>query len=172
TENWKRPKREIDTLMLLLRTYLKQAESMFHENRVRFEFIGDVEPLSDAMKDALQGLRLRTARHSKTTLILAINYSGQQDIAQAAKRLQLASETITCDSIEQSLQTSAYGPVDLLLRTGGENRISNFFLWQSAYAEIHFLEKYWPDFKPDDLEDEVRRFAVSERRFGGLSKTS
>lgn len=170
TENWKRPKREVETLMTLLRTYLKQTERTFHENRIRFDFIGDTSALSSGTVETLEGLRERTSRYSKTTLILAVNYSGQQDIEQAAKALALSGEPVTHDALESRLQTAAYGPVDLLLRTGGEQRLSNFYLWQAAYAEIHFNPKYWPDFKTEDLDIELKRFAASERRFGGLGE--
>lgn len=172
TENWKRPQREVETLMMLLRTYLRHAEPLFHKNRVRFDFVGDLEPLQKATQQTLERLRERTSTYKKTTLVLAVNYSGQQDIAQAARKTQTLGEMITPEAIEKNLQTSKYGPVDLLIRTGSETRLSNYYLWQSAYAQIHFSKTLWPDFTPADLDSEIARFRASDRRFGGLSKTS
>lgn len=172
TENWKRPKREVETLMTLLRTYLRFAEPLFHEHRVRFGFVGDPSPLAASTRKTLEDLREKTARYEGTTLVLAVNYSGQQDIAQATTRLVASGLAITNETIESHLQTAPFGPVDLMIRTGGETRLSNYYLWQSAYAEIHFSDKLWPDFSPADLDKEIARFLASDRRFGGLTKTS
>jgi undecaprenyl diphosphate synthase len=172
TENWKRPQAEIDVIMMLLRTYIKRHEHFFHENRVRFDWIGDAASLSSSTIDSLNGLKVRTAHYDGTTVVLAVNYSGQQDICQAVETIQSRGLSLSSSLVAAHLQTSRYGDVDLLIRTGREKRLSNFYLWQAAYAEISFCEKYWPDFEPCDLDEIIREYRHCERRFGAVALIS
>jgi undecaprenyl diphosphate synthase len=168
TENWKRPKMEVDFLMRLLNNYLKNETETYIRNEVRFETIGDIGRFSPALQEQIARLKETTKHFSKLTQVLALNYGSQDEIARAAKSLCERGEEITIESLGKSIESSRFGPVDLLIRTGGEQRLSNFLLWQSAYAELFFTPTLWPDFTPEELESIIDDFKKRQRRFGGI----
>ena len=176
TENWRRPKDEVDAIMNLLRQYLKESLADFQQENIRTRFIGDREPLSADIRNLMEEAEKTTADKDGMTLNIALNYGGQQEITAAARKLakQVADGNLTPESIdekllEQSLYTEEQPPVDLILRPGGEYRLSNFLIWQSAYAEFVFMDDIlWPDFKETDLDYAFEEFARRDRRFGGV----
>ena len=172
-ENWSRPAQEIEDLMGLLRRYLRQEVEELDRQGVRILFIGDRSRLADDIVTLLQMAEQRTRRNSGLTLTIALSYSGRQEIAQAARRLatRAASGEIDPDGIDEAalgreLFTANIPDPDLVIRTSGEKRISNFLLWQCAYAEMVFLDTLWPDFSREDFVVAVREFHRRDRRFG------
>jgi undecaprenyl diphosphate synthase len=170
TENWKRPKLEVDFLMKLLEKWLKQELPLYIENNVRFETIGDLSKLPKSTQKMIKKTKEKTAHHTGLTQILAINYGAKDEIIRAIRSIDSAEdiENITEKKFDKLLDTKNIPAVDIFIRTGGDRRISNFLLWQIAYAEIFFLDKMWPDFTKNDLEDILKEFEMIERRFGGL----
>ncbi len=168
TENWKRPKMEVDFLMRLLNNYLKNEMETYIRHQIRFETIGDISRFSSALQDRIAKTKEATKRFSKLTQVLALNYGSQDEIARAARTMCDRGESITVESLEKRIESSKFGPVDILIRTGGEQRLSNFLLWQSAYAELFFTPTLWPDFNPDELERIIEEFKKRQRRFGGI----
>ncbi|WP_457596769.1 di-trans,poly-cis-decaprenylcistransferase [Hydrogenimonas sp.] len=168
TENWRRPKMEVDFLMRLLASYLKKETPTYIENGVRFETIGDISRFSDNLRRQIEETKEATKRCDRLTQVLALNYGSQDEIARAAAKLCAKGGEITVESLSRSLETARFGPVDILLRTGGEQRLSNFLLWQSAYAELFFTQTLWPDFTPEELETVIEAFKKRHRRFGGV----
>ena len=174
SENWKRPEQEIADLMGLLRHFIKKEIDEFIANNVRLLMIGDyhaLEPDIVAMIDDLVG---RTAHNDGTTLAIALNYGSRDEIARAARTLamqvakgDLAPQDIGPAHVDAVLDTATLPPLDLLIRTSGEQRLSNFLLWQSAYSELYFTDTLWPDFGADDLTMALESFKGRERRFGG-----
>ncbi|MBV7259663.1 polyprenyl diphosphate synthase [Erythrobacter crassostreae] len=165
SENWKRSEDEVDDLMNLMRKFIKSDLPDFVANDVKLKIIGDWQGLAPDIVAMLEDALAQTANGSKT-LAVALNYGGQNEIARAAARAAEAGE-ITTRSIEAQLDTHDLPPLDLLIRTSGEVRLSNFLLWQAAYAEMLFVETLWPDFKPEHLAEALDNFARRERRFGG-----
>lgn len=172
-ENWNRPAREIEDLMGLLRRYLRQEVEELDRQGVRILFIGDRSRLADDIVALLKMAEQRTRRNSGLTLTIALSYSGRQEITQAAQRLArlAASGEIDPDGIDEAalgreLFTANVPDPDLVIRTSGEKRISNFLLWQCAYAEMVFLDTLWPDFSREDFVVAVREFHGRDRRFG------
>ena len=165
SENWKRPEDEVDDLMNLMRKFIKSDLPEFIANDVRLKIIGDWQGLAPDIVEMLEDAIARTAKGSRT-LAVALNYGGQQEIAQAA-RLAAEQGEITSETIAANLYTADLPPLDLLIRTSGEVRLSNFLLWQVAYAEMMFVDVLWPDFTPDHLRAALDQFADRERRFGG-----
>ena len=172
-ENWNRPAREIEDLMGLLRRYLRQEVEELDRQGVRILFIGDRSRLADDIVALLKMAEQRTRRNSGLTLTIALSYSGRQEITQAAQRLarRAASGEIDPDRIDEAalgreLFTANVPDPDLVIRTSGEKRISNFLLWQCAYAEMVFLDTLWPDFSREDFVVAVRDFHGRDRRFG------
>ncbi len=172
-ENWNRPAREIEDLMGLLRRYLRQEVEELDRQGVRILFIGDRSRLADDIVALLKMAEQRTRRNSGLTLTIALSYSGRQEITQAAQRLarRAASGEIDPDRIDEAalgreLFTANVPDPDLVIRTSGEKRISNFLLWQCAYAEMVFLDTLWPDFSREDFVVAVREFHGRDRRFG------
>jgi undecaprenyl diphosphate synthase len=165
SENWKRDKEEIADLMNLMRRFIKSDLPEFIANDVRLKIIGDWRGLAPDIVTMLEDALERTAQGSHT-LAVALNYGSQQEIARAAA---LAAEQggVTVESITANLDTADLPPLDLLIRTSGEVRLSNFLLWQCAYAEMWFTDVLWPDFTLAHLEDALASFANRERRFGG-----
>ena len=168
TENWKRPKMEVEFLMRLLSNWLKKETSTYIKNEVRFETIGDISKFSSGLQKEIAELRERTKHFKKLTQVLALNYGSQDEIARAAEKLRESNQKITPQLLEENIESSKFGAVDLLIRTGGEQRLSNFLLWQSAYAELFFTQILWPDFSPDDLENIIEKYKCRERRFGNI----
>ena len=166
SENWRRPADEISDLMGLLKRFIKSDIDEFAANGVRLKIIGDYKALSSDIVDLLENALARTADNRGTTLVIALNYGSQQEIARAASAAALKGP-ITAEAIEAELDTADLPPLDLLIRTSGEVRLSNFLLWQAAYAEMWFTEVLWPDFTPGHLEEALTAFAQRERRYGG-----
>jgi len=167
TENWKRPKLEVDFLMKLLNRYLKNELKTYQANNVKFETIGNLEPFSKKLKDTIIKTKEATKNNSKLTQILALNYGAQDEIIRAINNLCKDKKVVTKESLEKALDTP-YNSIDLLIRTSGEKRLSNFLLWQVAYAEFAFTKTLWPDFTPQELEKIIQDYKNRERKFGAV----
>ncbi|MCV0383800.1 MAG: di-trans,poly-cis-decaprenylcistransferase [Erythrobacter sp.] len=165
SENWKRPEDEVDDLMNLMRKFIRSDLPEFIENGVRLKIVGDWQALAPDIVEMLEDALERTAG-GKRTVAVALNYGAQQEIVHAAKAAAAEGE-ITERALERHLFTSGLPPLDLLIRTSGEVRLSNFLLWQAAYAEMLFLDVLWPDFTPDHLKQALDQFASRDRRYGG-----
>jgi len=167
TENWNRPKTEVNAILKLLDQYLDEGEE--HEN-VSYRFIGDKNGLPKGLSERTIALEEKT-KGRPFTLNIALNYGGRSEIVQAVNRLIAEGrESVTEEDISSALYTAGYPDPDLVVRTGNELRISNFLMWQSAYSELYFSEKMWPDFSPEDVDAAVVEFSKRKRRFGGLDK--
>ncbi|HEY0894346.1 MAG TPA: polyprenyl diphosphate synthase [Cellvibrio sp.] len=172
SENWRRPPVEVEALMSLFLLYLKNEAKALKKKDVALRVIGNRERFSPSIQKAIAAAEELT-RGGKTTLVIAADYGGRWDIAEAAKKLalqvaagELDPATITEDSLHEHTCLADLPPLDLLIRTGGEVRISNFLLWQCAYAELFFSEKLWPDFDGDELKKAAASFHERQRRFG------
>ncbi|MCI5968512.1 di-trans,poly-cis-decaprenylcistransferase [Helicobacter sp.] len=170
TENWKRPKTEVNFLMRLLEEYLDSKFTTYLNNNIIFKAIGDLSIFSTQLQEKICSLELATKEQcSGLTQILALNYGSQDELRRAFLKLSaLRLETLSIEAIENALDTAKIPPVDMLVRTGGEMRLSNFLLWQSAYAELFFTQTLWPDFSKEELESMLLAFKTRNRRFGGL----
>lgn len=168
TENWSRPKLEVEFLMKLLQRYLNNELEIYLKNNVRFKAIGDISKFSKALQETVAKTQEKTAKCTGLTQVLALNYGSRNEITRAVKKLVKQNITIDEKSIANALDTSNMPEVDILIRTSGEVRLSNFLLWQSAYAELFFVQKYWPEFTKYDLDDIIDDFVKRERRFGSL----
>ncbi|OCC24913.1 di-trans,poly-cis-decaprenylcistransferase [Croceicoccus estronivorus] len=166
SENWKRPEGEVDDLMALMRRFLKSDLPDLVANGIRLRIIGDYGALSSDLVVQLDEALARTAEGTAGTLAVALNYGSQQEIARAAAAAAALGD-VTAETIEAHLDTAGLPPLDLLIRTSGELRLSNFLLWQAAYAELWFTDTLWPDFTPAHLEQALDAFAGRERRYGG-----
>ena len=174
-ENWKRPEDEVHAIMDLLRQYLKESLADFQKENIRTRFIGDRSVLETDIQELMAEAEEATAHKTGMTLNIAINYGGQQELAAAARTLaqQVEAGTLTAAEIdEERLQAALYTadqpPVDLILRPSGEYRLSNFMIWQTAYAEFVFMDVLWPDFTEADLEKAFAEYGRRNRRFGGV----
>ena len=167
SENWKRPEEEVSDLMGLMKRFILSDLDEFAANDVRLKIIGNWRALAPDVVELIEGALERTAGNSRTTLAVALNYGAQEELVRAANAAAVDGP-ITAEAIEAHLDTADLPPLDLLIRTSGEVRLSNFLLWQSAYAELYFTDKLWPDFKPADLQAALDHFARRERRYGGL----
>lgn len=177
SENWNRPKEEVDFLMSLLVEAIKNETPELNKNDIKLETIGDIKALPEASYHSLLQAKEDTKNNKSLTLILALNYGGQMEITQAVqciaskvKNGDLEIEAIDESVISEHLHTAPFPNPDILIRTSNEMRISNFLLWQLAYAEFFFLEKYWPDFRKEDLFECVAAYNNRERRFGKTSE--
>lgn len=170
TENWSRPKVEVEFLMKLLESYMTKELDTYMQNDVRFETIGDMSRFSDKLNLAIERLQNATKNNSSLIQTLAINYGSKDEIIRAISRVLKKGQPVTETSIENSLDSSLSGVpmVDMLIRTGGEKRLSNYLLWQSAYAELFFSDILWPDFCDSELARMVEEFKRRDRRYGGL----
>jgi undecaprenyl diphosphate synthase len=166
SENWRRPADEVADLMGLLKRFIASDLDEFVANGVRLKIIGDYKSLAADVVELLDDALARTAENRGTTLAVALNYGSQQEIARAAAAAA-AKGAVTAQTIEAELDTAGLPPLDLLIRTSGEVRLSNFLLWQAAYAEFWFTEVLWPDFTPAHFEEALASFAKRERRYGG-----
>ena len=168
TENWKRPKLEVDFLMRLLDRYLQNELETYQKHNIRFLAIGDINAFSKKLQERIRTTEEATRHNKDLTHVLALNYGGRAEIAAAANRLLAEGKTeITETDISAALQTP-YSDIDLLIRTSGEERVSNFLLWQISYAEFYFSHTLWPDFTTQELDDIVTDYEQRTRRFGGL----
>lgn len=175
TENWNRPETEIAALMGLVLSSLE--DEIFMKNNVRFKVIGDIERLPAEVQRKLQETIDHTANNTAMTMVVALSYSARweitkamKDIAQKALDGQLSVDDITEDTVSQSLTTASIPDPDLLIRTGGELRISNYLLWQIAYSELYFCDTFWPDFNEADLHKAIADYQHRQRRFGKTGK--
>ncbi len=175
SENWNRPASEIADLMNLLRRFIRKELDALAREGVKIKVIGDYRAFDADVVDLIDGAIARTAGNSAGTLVVALNYGAQSEIVAAARKLAeaaangaLTPEKIDAESFAAQLETAGLPPLDLLIRTSGEKRLSNFLLWQAAYAELLFTETLWPDFDGEALADAVADFARRDRRYGGL----
>ncbi len=178
TENWARPEDEVNAIMKLFGDYLQEAEERLQENLekgIRLRFIGDRSKLTPELRMAMDYLENATKDMEKVNLNLAINYGGQQEILHSVKNIagdvlsgKIKPDDITLETIERGLYTEEQPPVDLVIRPSGEQRLSNFLLWQSAYAEFWYSDVLWPDFSEDDFDEALRAYEKRNRRFGGV----
>ena len=175
TENWKRPALEVETLMTLLQSYLKKEVEELNINNVKLTAIGDIEKLPKSCLDELKRAMELTKDNDGPNLNLALNYGGRYDITEAVKQIsrdienhKLNSDDITEETIKNYLSTKSIPDPDLVIRTSGEQRLSNFLLWELAYAELYFTDVYWPDFDEKELQKAIYTYQNRDRRFGGL----
>lgn len=177
TENWNRPKKEVSALMKLLLNTIRGEIKSLHENKVKLTTIGDICVLPDSAQNGIkEGVEL-TKQNTGLNLILALNYGARQEMVRAVKKIanrielgEMEVEDINENCIHDSLYTKHTQDPDLLIRTGGEKRISNFLLWQSAYSELYMTDTYWPEFREEQLLTAIQNYQFRERRFGRLSK--
>ena len=174
TENWKRPPEEVNALMKLFKEYLDEADR-FSGKKSRIIFLGDKSPFPEELRSRMIALEKDSAQYDSMTIMLAMNYGGRDDIVYAAKRLaQLCAEgDIRPEDIDEKtfsgmLYTGSAPDADLIVRSSGEQRLSNFLLWQSAYAEFYFTDTLWPDFDEKELKKALESYAARSRRFGGV----
>ena len=175
TENWSRPKAEVIALMNLLRAYMKTSLPKCAKNNVRIRVIGDRSKLDQDLQDSIQDLEEKTKTNTGIGFQIAINYGSRDEIRRAVTRLakeakdgNLTPDDITEETISDALDTAGIPDPDLLIRTAGEERLSNFLMWQLSYAEMYFTDTAWPDFTKEDLEKAVDAYNHRERRYGGL----
>ncbi len=177
TENWSRPREEVDALMSLLINTIEKELNTLTKNNVRLSIIGDTNSLPKGVQKQLMKAIAKTSNNSGLNLVLALSYSGRWEIVDAMKKLaddiknnSVHVEDINCESFEKYLMTSKLPDPELLIRTSGEYRISNFLLWQIAYAELYFTETLWPDFRKEHFYEAILNFQKRERRFGKISE--
>ena len=177
TENWNRPKLEVDTLMRLLVSSLRKELKTFNENNVRLNTIGNIESLPKKAQRELEETILKTQKNTGLTLTLALSYGSREELSSAVKQIaiKVKNNIISPESIDETiinthLYTHDLPDVDLLIRTSGEHRISNFLLWQIAYAELYFIDVFWPDFSEHHLTEAIKNYQNRERRFGKTSE--
>jgi undecaprenyl diphosphate synthase len=171
TENWKRPEEEVTSLMGLFMSYLEREVASMNEHGVRLRVLGDTRRFSEPLQALIRQAEAQTAHNTRITLLVCANYGGRWDLLQAARAWQAAHpdqslQDLSEEALAPYLSTGEAPEVDLLIRTGGESRISNFLLWQAAYAELFFTGELWPDFKPERLKEALAWFAGRDRRFG------
>ena len=168
TENWNRPKLEVEFLMKLLERYLKKELDVYLANNIKFKAIGDLAKFSKSLQNTIFETQNKTANCTGLTQVLALNYGSKNEIIRAIKKLNEQQLEINEENFESCLDTAGMGDVDILIRTSGEVRLSNYLLWQNAYAEMFFTQTYWPDFNESELDDILSDFSNRERRFGGI----
>ena len=177
TENWARPKQEVDFLLKLLEKYLKNEAKTYHKHQIRFRAIGDISAFSKTLQNLITQLESSTSNYTNLTQVLALNYGSRDELARSfGKILKSLSKTTQIPQkssdiqalINKNLDTYGLPDVDLLIRTGGEQRLSNFLLWQASYAELYFSKTLFPDFGTRELERIITDFGKRVRRFGGL----
>jgi undecaprenyl diphosphate synthase len=169
SENWRRPEEEVSLLMRLFVTALEREVSKMHANNIRLKVVGDLSRFDSKLQDMIANAERRTANNTRLTVTICANYGGRWDIMQATNKMVAANPGVTEFSEEQLAEhlAMAYAPEpDLFIRTGGEERISNFLLWQLAYSEFYFTDTYWPDFSIESLDAAIASYQSRERRFG------
>ena len=176
SENWSRPKAEVSDLMGLLKLFIRRDLAELHQNGVRVTVIGDRENLAGDIKLLLEEAEALTRANTNMTLVIAFNYGARDEIARAARKLaeaaregRIAPGQVTPEAFEAFLDTAAMPDPDLVIRTSGEQRLSNFLLWQAAYSELVFLPCYWPDFDRRKLIEAIEIYSARDRRFGGIT---
>ncbi|HRK18266.1 MAG TPA: isoprenyl transferase [Hyphomicrobiaceae bacterium] len=179
TENWSRPRTEVDFLMGLMKRFIRSDLAELHKNGVRIRMIGERSGVDPDLVLLIDEAVQVTAQNNALTLVIAFNYGARNEIAKAARRLaeeveagRIRASEVTTDTLERALDTADVPDPDLLIRTSGELRLSNFLLWQLAYAEFVFLDTFWPDFDKSHLEKALAEFRGRTRRFGGLARSA
>jgi len=179
SENWSRPRSEISDLMGLMKRFIRRDLADLHKNNIRIKVIGERHPIEADMLALIDEAQDLTANNDAFTLVIAFNYGARGEIARAAQKIahevsegRLTPEAVTEKALSQRLYTTEIPDPDLLIRTSGELRLSNFLLWQAAYAELVFLDVLWPDFGKEHLENALAEFNERDRRYGGLTKKS
>ena len=174
-ENWSRPKREVDMLMRSLNNFLERQIRELDKNNIKFRCIGRSEPIPEYLQAKIKEAEGKTKDNTGLIVVLALNYGGRQEILDAVKQFSLEFkegmtnfENLTVENFSNYFYTKGLPDPDLLIRTSGEMRISNFLLWQLSYAELYFPKKYWPEFRREDLEKAIKIYQRRERRFGGI----
>lgn len=168
TENWERPKLEVEYLMKLLDKYLKEELKVYLENNIKFKAIGDLTRFSKALQTRILKTEEATQHSTGLTQVLALNYGSKDEIIRAIKKLNERKLEVSEENLESCLDTAGMPPVDIMIRTSGEVRLSNYLLWQNAYSEMFFTQTYWPDFTEFELDDIISDFSRRERRFGAI----
>ena len=168
TENWERPKLEVEFLMKLLERYLKKELEVYLKNNIKFKAIGDLNRFSKSLQKTISDTEIKTSNCTGLTQVLALNYGSKNEIIRAIKKLNEQNLEVNEVNLESCLDTAGMGDVDILIRTSGEIRLSNYLLWQNAYAEMFFTQTYWPDFSKAELDDILSDFSKRERRFGAI----
>lgn len=169
TENWKRSEDEVNKLMGMVLKSLMSDLPIFDKNNIRLKVLGSRENVNEKILKAIDEAESRTANYTAGTLVLCFNYGGRQEIVDAVKKIinsGVDADDVTDDMIEQNLYLPELPPLDLVVRTSGEKRISNFMLWRVAYSELMFLEKFWPDMKKEDVSDIIKEYSKRSRRLG------
>lgn len=170
TQNLDRPPEEVRSLLGLLRRFMRQERQEMLDNGIHFTMMGDLSQLPPEVKEIADEVEAATSCGKEMRLTVAVAYGGQEDLVTGLRRLVEKGDPISAEQLEKHLWSSHLPPVDLLIRTGGERRISNFLLWHLAYAELHFTDTYWPDFKVADLDRALQDFARRQRRYGQVPK--
>ncbi len=178
SENWRRPKEEVDFIFKLMKRFVETDLQDLHHNNVRVRIFGEREGLGSDLRAIIERVESVTVHNTGLNLNVAFNYGGKAEIAAAARKLarevvagRMKAEEITEEALTRALYTNDMPEPDLMLRTGGEQRFSNFLIWQAAYAELVFLDSYWPDFGESDFLQALEQFTARERRFGGIGGT-
>ena len=174
TENWRRPEKEVNTILKLMRDYLKDFER-YRELNMKIKFLGDLSIFDQEMRDMIANLEYESSFATGMNLNIAINYGGRNEIVMASRKIaeEVASGALSCDQIDEAclsdhLYTAQMPEVDLVIRPSGEQRLSNFLIWQCAYAEFVFMDVLWPDFSEKDLDEALDQYVNRNRRFGGV----
>jgi undecaprenyl diphosphate synthase len=175
TENWRRPQQEVDAIMDLLRQYLRESLDDFQNENIVVRFIGDTTVLADDIQQLIREAQEVTSDKTGLVLNIAVNYGGRDDIVYAVRQIaqkaadgNLTAESVTEETISQFVYTAGQPDPDMILRPSGEYRLSNFMIWQAAYAEFVYMDILWPDFDEKDMEQALRMYAGRQRRFGGV----
>jgi undecaprenyl diphosphate synthase len=171
TENWNRPKKEIDYLFYLFKYFYKKNFNNLNKNNIRIKFIGNLKNIPKELKNIIKNIQEKTKKNNEITVIFAFNYGAKSELINAFKNiLKSKKKEINEELVSNNLYTKNIPDPDILIRTGGEKRLSNFLLWQISYAELFFIDKYWPDFTFLDLKKIVNTFNVIKRKFGGINE--
>lgn len=168
TENWTRPKLEVEFLMKLLERYLKNELEVYLKNNVRFKAIGNLSRFSKSLQKTIFSTVEQTSSCTGLTQVLALNYGSRNEILRAITKLNEQNLEVTEENLTSCLDTAQIPDVDMLIRTSGEVRLSNYLLWQNAYSEMFFVNTYWPEFSCNELDDLISDYKLRERRFGGI----
>jgi undecaprenyl diphosphate synthase len=171
TENWNRPKKEIDYLFYLFKLFYKKKFYKINKNNIRIKFIGDLKNIPKDLKKIIKNIQEKTKKNNAITVIFAFNYGAKSELINAFKNIiKNKKKKINEELVSNNLYTKNIPNPDILIRTGGEKRLSNFLLWQLSYAELFFINKYWPDFSFLDLKKIINAFSVIKRKFGGINE--
>ena len=169
TENWKRPKKEVDSIMKIMKSFISEAKKTYKRDKMRIVFIGNKSVFDDKTKAELCRLEEITACYGRRTLCIALNYGGRAEIVDAVNALIASGkQSVTEDEITAAIYSGVCPPPDMIVRTGGEKRLSNFLLWQSSYSELFFTDTLWPDFTTEELDGIIAEFSNRKRRYGGV----